>query len=329
MTVSNNNGNTTITEKGICWGTSPNPTTSNTKLITNAAINSPISIYPYPLQSSTLYYIRAYAVTPLGTVYSSQVSTTTKELGVTTLTYVSTSATHINFSTTATNPPQLPITPGPTTTGDPSLVALNFTSIAVPNASAATYINTTGTTILLGTKQVELAGRQPNAPYIFTAIATYKQGNTGHDLVITSSPVNYTMPTLTRGQSYGGGVIFDLLQYGTSGYNGTSVVKILHPSDYPNQVQQSSATNAGQNPPNNYGYTDWRRPTTAELQTIFTYRPFLGSAGSGLSYKSYWGSNWDTVYFGSGTALSNTSTDYYILAQHHMRSVRGSSNNSL
>lgn len=65
------NGGATITEQGFVWGTTPNPTTSNTKIIGGTATISGLS-------GNTTYYIRAYAVNAAGTGYSNERSFTTQ-----------------------------------------------------------------------------------------------------------------------------------------------------------------------------------------------------------------------------------------------------------
>lgn len=75
-----NNGGTTITETGVCWSTSMNPTTS---LTTKKQGGNPIlvkGIFP-----NTKYYVRAYAITNIGTAYGNQIEfTTTTDADITT-----------------------------------------------------------------------------------------------------------------------------------------------------------------------------------------------------------------------------------------------------
>jgi len=65
-------GSYTITDKGICYGTSPTPTTSD---ITQSSSTEYFTINN--LIPSTTYYIRQYAINEFGTFYSNEVSTTT------------------------------------------------------------------------------------------------------------------------------------------------------------------------------------------------------------------------------------------------------------
>ena len=66
----------TITEKGICYSTSPNPTILNTVYVSGSGIAS----YYSPmigLTENTLYYVRSYIKTSTQTIYGNQLSFTT------------------------------------------------------------------------------------------------------------------------------------------------------------------------------------------------------------------------------------------------------------
>jgi hypothetical protein len=69
-------GGGTITQKGVCWSTSHNPTVSlSTK--TNDAAASPYASYVTDLNPSSTYYVRAYATNAAGTVYGEERTITT------------------------------------------------------------------------------------------------------------------------------------------------------------------------------------------------------------------------------------------------------------
>ncbi|MFA5816672.1 MAG: hypothetical protein WC865_13750 [Bacteroidales bacterium] len=69
-------GGSTITQRGICWGTSSNPTTANSK-VTATGTTGTFSAGLTSLTASTTYYVRAYATNGIGTSYGTQVSFTT------------------------------------------------------------------------------------------------------------------------------------------------------------------------------------------------------------------------------------------------------------
>jgi len=69
-------GGATVTERGVCWNTSPTPTTANPKTTdgtgTGTFTSSITSLLP-----NTTYYVRAYATNNTGTAYGDEVSFTT------------------------------------------------------------------------------------------------------------------------------------------------------------------------------------------------------------------------------------------------------------
>jgi len=74
-------GGATITERGVCWNTGGNPTTSDSKQ-TAAGTTGSYSCSITPLSASTLYYVRAYAINSVGTSYSSPQSSFTTAAAV-------------------------------------------------------------------------------------------------------------------------------------------------------------------------------------------------------------------------------------------------------
>jgi len=62
-----------ITERGVCWSTSQNPTVSDSKTIDGSGIGSFTSNLT-GLTLNTLYYVRAYATNTKGTMYGNQVN---------------------------------------------------------------------------------------------------------------------------------------------------------------------------------------------------------------------------------------------------------------
>ena len=82
--VTDNNGES-VTERGVCWNTSQNPTTANSHTSDGTGtgtFNSSITA----LSQGTTYYIRTYATNSLGTGYSDNVSFTTDDIPTVTTT---------------------------------------------------------------------------------------------------------------------------------------------------------------------------------------------------------------------------------------------------
>ncbi|MCX6268349.1 MAG: hypothetical protein NTW16_13475 [Bacteroidetes bacterium] len=69
-------GGSPVTARGVCWSTSPNPTTADSKTIDGSGTGIFTSNLT-DLTASTLYYVRAYATNNNGTFYGAQVSFTT------------------------------------------------------------------------------------------------------------------------------------------------------------------------------------------------------------------------------------------------------------
>jgi len=290
-----------------------------------------MTINPFPLTPNKLYYFRSYVVTPIGTVYSPQVSGTTKQIGVTTLTYSSattpTLATgFVIFTAAATNPAQLPLADVlyATSTGTPAFapgITVTFTTPALTGSigtgthpaigSIATSANFNNIAV-----NIDKQYRQSNAPYTFTAKAVYGQGSTGHNLIVTSSQVSYTIPKVNVGDQVFGGTAVATSQYGNPNngvstnyitYTGVTKVLVLASADSytgtggsttyvfkGSPTGGSAASSVAANPPITGSYTGWRLPTLAEFEKVHAARWYdqssnnpsinkIGTAGSSLS----------------------------------------------
>ena len=77
-------GGASVTAKGICWSTSPTPTTVNSKT-TDGTGTGAFTSSMAGLIHNTTYYVRAYATNAVGTSYGNQTNFTTKD-GVVALT---------------------------------------------------------------------------------------------------------------------------------------------------------------------------------------------------------------------------------------------------
>ncbi|MCF8364296.1 MAG: hypothetical protein K9H16_00850 [Bacteroidales bacterium] len=72
-------GSAVVTARGVCWSTSPNPTTANN--FTNDGVGTGTFTSTIAgLTASTTYYLRAYASNQFGTAYGNEVSFTTTAL---------------------------------------------------------------------------------------------------------------------------------------------------------------------------------------------------------------------------------------------------------
>ncbi|MEI7983848.1 MAG: FISUMP domain-containing protein, partial [Bacteroidota bacterium] len=69
-------GGATITDRGVCWSASPNPTISNNKTIDGTGAGVFVSALT-GLTRNTPYYVRAYATNNVGTAYGNEITFTT------------------------------------------------------------------------------------------------------------------------------------------------------------------------------------------------------------------------------------------------------------
>lgn len=69
-------GGAAVTERGVCWSTSSNPTTSNSKQVSGSGTGS-FTVGITGLNPGTTYYVRSYAINSVGTAYGNNVSFTT------------------------------------------------------------------------------------------------------------------------------------------------------------------------------------------------------------------------------------------------------------
>jgi hypothetical protein len=69
-------GGASVTSRGVCWNTSANPTTANSKTVNGSGTGSFTSAIA-GLTASKTYHVRAYAVNSAGTAYGSDVQFTT------------------------------------------------------------------------------------------------------------------------------------------------------------------------------------------------------------------------------------------------------------
>lgn len=80
-----NEGSDAVLSRGICWNSSPEPTTSNNKTSDGVGAGSFISNLS-GLTPGTTYYVRAYATNTSGTGYGNQISFSTQPVMIATLT---------------------------------------------------------------------------------------------------------------------------------------------------------------------------------------------------------------------------------------------------
>jgi hypothetical protein len=166
------NGNVTsqgtfsVTSRGICWSTSPNPTTANSTCTSGSGLGA-FSCTMSGLAGSTTYYVRAFAISGAGTVYGAQTSFTTSAPtppSITTNTVTAISSTSATGNGNITNQGSSPITQR----------GLCWSSInSSPTVGGTTYCTSgTGT----GTFSCALTNLNPGTLYYVRAFAVNSAG---------------------------------------------------------------------------------------------------------------------------------------------------------
>ena len=182
-------GGATITAKGVCWSTSPNPTialTTKTNIGTGTAtFTSSIS----GLNPGTMYYVRAYATNSAGTAYGQEEVFTTLATLPTLTTTVSSEITSSTASSggTISNDGGAPIT-------DRGIV---WSTITNPSITTNQGLTSNGTGI--GTFISNITTLTHNKTYYIRAYATNSVGTSyGEEIASTTSQIlNVPGPTLT------------------------------------------------------------------------------------------------------------------------------------
>ncbi|MFZ4798700.1 MAG: LamG-like jellyroll fold domain-containing protein [Bacteroidia bacterium] len=164
-----NIGSTNVTQRGHCWSTTPNPTTSNniTTLGPTSATGSFTSNIS-GLQPNTTYYIRAYATNSNGTGYSTdQVFTTTPTATVPSLTCNAAS----NISQTTAD-----ITGAITNLGSGNATQYGHCWNTSPNPTVSNFKTTLGTMATTGSYNSNLSNLTLSTTYYVKAYATNNVG---------------------------------------------------------------------------------------------------------------------------------------------------------
>jgi hypothetical protein len=181
--ITNENGGT-VTTRGICWGTFPNPTITNNKTTNGTGPGSFVSNLT-GLQPATLYYVRSYATNNVGTSYGNGISFTTASVSVA---VVTTTAASLITQSTATSGGNV------TSAGGASVTARGvcWSTSASPTTANSKTANGSGT----GEFTSSISGLMVGTTYYVRAYAINSAGTAyGNETSFTTNVA--TVPVLT------------------------------------------------------------------------------------------------------------------------------------
>ena len=179
-------GNATVTERGVVYATTQNPTTANTKVASGSGTGSFVCNLS-GLQPNTTYYVRAYATNSKGTAYGTQVTfTTSKSISLPTVTTTIVSSIRFNYAMTGGNV----TSEGGASVTDRGVV---YSTTKNPTTASATKV-ASGNGV--GVFTTPLENLSPNTTYYVRAYATNASGTAyGTELTFTTSK-QVVLPTI-------------------------------------------------------------------------------------------------------------------------------------
>jgi uncharacterized protein (TIGR02145 family) len=181
-------GGGSITARGICWSTSPNPTTNLSTKTNNGPGTGSYSSNLTGLIPNTTYYVRAYAINSAGTAYGNQVSFTTQPVGLPVISTTDVTAITTNSAISGGNI---------SSDGGGNITARGVCWSISQNPTIALSTKTndgTGSGIFSSS----LTGLSPNTTYYVRAYAVNNLGTSyGDQKMFTSTPINLATITTT------------------------------------------------------------------------------------------------------------------------------------
>ena len=184
-------GGSSVTARGVCWSTSQNPTTSNSKTTNGTGVGSYTSNIT-GLSPNTTYYVRAYATNSEGTAYGEQKTFSTNAQQATPSV---TTGDITNITTTTAS-----CSGNVTSDGGAAIIASGVCWSTSENPTTSNSKTTNGTG--LGTYTSNITGLSPNTTYYVRAYATNSQGTAYGEQrtfrTLTASDIEYGSFTDSR-----------------------------------------------------------------------------------------------------------------------------------
>jgi len=287
-TVVNDGGNP-VTERGVCWSTTQNPTISNNKATDGSTGTGNFVSNIFGLTGATTYYVRAYATNNVGTAYGNEVSFTTQSTSDFAYTLAATDVrfnratlngiinpngipteVFFEYGTTTSYGSEVAYSQNPCTGQDTITVSRNLTGLA----PITTYhyriktINYQGTSFGqdMTFKTNYLPGDSTNGGVIF-----YVDQTGEHGLVVATTDHGESISWNNGSNIFTNAVGIDI---GSGVSNTQNIVNVQGSGNYAAWICYNLSYN---------GYNDWVLPSVDELEMADTH-------ASLPSYSYYWSS---------------------------------------
>ena len=240
-------GGAAVTERGVVYATTQEPTTSSTKVVAGSGIGS-FTCDLTDLQDGTTYYVRAYAINEKGTAYGKEVSFTTKTKTIATI--VTTLATNVSYTSAMV---------GGNVTDDGGVEVFERGIVYSTNQNPTTADSKVTSGSGVGSFSCNLTGLQPSTSYYVRAYAINSKGTA------YGEEVNFTTTQLNDGEGIENGYVYVDL--------GLSV--------------KWATCNVGASKPEEYGdYFAWGEIEPKEVYDLSTYKWCNGSEFSFTKYNT-------------------------------------------
>jgi len=267
-------GGSTLTDRGICWSTTNNPTVSDNHSSDGTVAGNFVSLMS-GLTPNTTYYVRAYAVNSIGTGYGNEVSFTTSTLSLASVS--TTEASSVSFTTA--------ISGGNVTSDNGSPVTARGVCWSTTTAPTTANNNITQPAGL-GSYSVQITGLTPNTKYYARAFAVNGAGTVyGNEISFTTSalsaPVLSTKPVTGISSNIagsGGNITSD----GGSAITAKGVVWSVNPDP----TLSGNSTNNGTGPASYNSTMEGLTPLTTYYVRAYATNSLGTTYGNQLSFTT-------------------------------------------